>query len=158
MRYIVPCVLAVMLYGCAAQSGVQLPSAQPNAVQPSAVQPLDDSLYLALGGKPGIGRIVEGLLINIADDERIVEHFVDADIDRLYQKLVEQICVESGGPCEYTGDSMEDSHAGMEITEGDFNALVEGLIVAMDEEQVQVTAQNRLLSRLAAMRGAIIYR
>ena len=146
MRYIVPCVLAVMLYGCAAQSGVQL------------VQPLDDSLYLALGGKPGIGRIVEGLLINIADDERIVEHFVDADIDRLYQKLVEQICVESGGPCEYTGDSMEDSHAGMEITEGDFNALVEGLIVAMDEEQVQVTAQNRLLSRLAAMRGAIIYR
>jgi hemoglobin len=153
MRHVFPCVLAVVLYGCVAQPGVQLPSAQP-----SAVQPLDDSLYLALGSKPGIGRIVEGLLINIADDERIVEHFVDADIDRLYEKLVEQICVESGGPCEYTGDSMEDSHAGMEITEGDFNALVEELIVAMDEEQVPVTAQNRLLSRLAAMRGAIIYR
>ncbi|MFT6430921.1 MAG: hemoglobin [Halopseudomonas sp.] len=158
MRYVFPCVLAVMLYGCAAQSGVQPPSAQLSAVQPSAAQPLDDSLYLALGGKPGIGRIVEGLLINIANDDRIVDHFVDADIDRLYQKLVEQICLESGGPCEYTGDSMEDSHARMEITEADFNALVEGLIVAMDDEQVPVTAQNRLLSRLAVMRGAIIYR
>jgi|TARA_R110001599_G_scaffold57631_2_gene158592 hemoglobin len=127
-------------------------------VQPAAPPPTDDTLYRTLGGQPGIERIVEGLLINIADDERIVSHFVDADIDRLFEKLVEQICVESGGPCEYTGDSMEDSHAGMDITEGDFNALVENLITAMTEEGVPVTAQNRLLKRLAPMRESIIYR
>lgn len=127
------------------------------ATQP-AVAPEDDHLYHALGGKPGIGRIVEGMLINVAEDERIVSHFLDADIDRLYEKLVEQVCVESGGPCEYTGDSMEDSHAGMNITEGDFNALVENLIVAMNEEGVPVPAQNQLLRRLAPMRDSIIYR
>lgn len=143
MRFIIVLVAALTLGGCTAQPGI-----------PAA----DDSLYLALGGKPGIGRIVEGLLINIADDERIVGHFIDADIDRLYAKLVEQICVESGGPCEYTGDSMEDSHAGMDITEGDFNALVEDLIVAMNAEGVAVPAQNRLLQRLAPMRESIIYR
>ncbi len=153
MRFVILLACAIVLNGCAVQPGVQ-----PFVAEPIAAQPLDNSLYLALGSKAGIGRIVEGMLINIADDDRIVDHFVDADIDRLYQKLVEQLCVESGGPCEYTGDSMQDSHAGMDITEGDFNALVENLIVAMDEQQVSVTAQNRLLRRLAAMRGAIIYR
>ncbi len=143
MRFIIVLIAAFSLVGCAASS---------------ASPPADDDLYQALGGKPGIGRIVEGLLINIADDERIVAHFIDADIDRLYAKLVEQICVESGGPCKYTGDSMEDSHAGMDITEGDFNALVEDLIVAMNAERVPVTAQNRLLQRLAPMRESIIYR
>lgn len=143
MRFIIVLVAAFALGGCAAQT------ANPAA---------NDSLYRALGGKPGIGRIVEGLLINIADDERIVGHFIDTDIDRLYAKLVEQICVESGGPCEYTGDSMEDSHAGMDVTEGDFNALVEDLIVAMNAEGVTVPAQNRLLQRLAPMRESIIYR
>lgn len=143
MRQIIMLVAALALGACAAQ-----PPAQS----------ADDSLYHALGGESGIGLIVEGMLINIAGDERIVDHFVDADIDRLYEKLVEQICMESGGPCEYTGDSMEDSHAGMDITEGHFNALVENLIVAMERQKVPITAQNRLLHRLAAMRGAIIYR
>ncbi|GGC98007.1 group I truncated hemoglobin [Halopseudomonas salina] len=144
MRHLIVLVAALTLGGCAAHS--------------AAPPPAEDELYQALGGQSGIERIVEGLLINIADDERIVSHFVDADIDRLFEKLVEQICMESGGPCEYTGDSMEDSHAGMDITEGDFNALVENLIVAMTAEGVPVTSQNRLLHRLAPMRGSIIYR
>lgn len=143
MRFTIALVAALTLGGC--------------ALHPAPPAPSDD-LYRALGGKPGIGRIVEGMLINIAEDERIVEHFVDADIDRLYEKLVEQICMESGGPCEYTGDSMQDSHAGMDINEGDFNALVENLIAAMNAQDVAVTAQNRLLQRLAPMREDIIYR
>lgn len=118
----------------------------------------DDSLYQALGGQSGIERIVEGLLINIADNPQIVGHFAETDIDRLNQKLIEQFCVESGGPCEYTGDSMRDSHTGMNLTEADFNALVEDLIDAMQDLDVPVTAQNRLLARLAPMRSEIIYR
>ncbi len=124
----------------------------------SALPAKDDSLYQALGGQPGITRIVEGMLINIADNPRIVGHFAETDIDRLNEKLIEQFCVESGGPCEYTGDSMRDSHTGLNLTEADFNALVEALIDAMREQHVPVTAQNRLLARLAPMRSDIIYR
>lgn len=124
----------------------------------STAQVTDDSLYQALGGQSGIERIVEGLLINIADNPQIVGHFAETDIDRLNQKLIEQFCVESGGPCEYTGDSMRDSHAGLNLTEADFNALVEDLIDAMQDLDVPVTAQNRLLARLAPMRSEIIYR
>lgn len=120
--------------------------------------PKDDSLYRGLGELPGITRIVEGMLLNAARNPRITHHFDDIDIERLRDKLVEQFCVEAGGPCEYSGDSMEESHKGLNIDRGDFNALVEDLIDAMAAEGVTVPVQNRLLARLAAMRRQIIGR
>jgi len=118
--------------------------------------PRDDSLYQDLGAQAGITRIVEGMLLNIARDERIVERFRKIDIERLRDKLVEQFCLETGGPCTYTGDSMAESHKGQNISRSDFNALVEDLIAAMDEQRVPVPVQNRLIARLAPMRGEII--
>jgi len=118
--------------------------------------PKDDSLYQALGAKPGITRIVEGMLLHIAHDDRIVEHFRGVNISRLRDKLIEQFCVEAGGPCVYTGDTMAESHKGQHLTRSDFNALVEDLIKAMEDQGVAVPAQNRLLARLAPMRGEVI--
>ena len=120
--------------------------------------PRDDGLYRALGAEPGIVRIVEGMLLGSARDPRIARHFRDIDIERLREKLIEQLCFESGGPCVYTGDSMEESHKGMRLTPSDFNALVEHLQDAMEAEGVPTPAQNRLLARLAPMRGQVIDR
>lgn len=137
MRWL-PLVLVVCLSAC-----VQQP-------------PKDASLYRDLGAMPGITRIVEGLLLNIARDERIVERFRRIDIQRLRNKLIEQFCVEAGGPCTYTGDSMAESHKGQNVSRSDFNALVEDLIKAMDQEGISVAVQNRLIARLAVMRGEVI--
>jgi hemoglobin len=120
--------------------------------------PKDDSLYRALGEQAGITRIVEGMLLNIAADTRIVRHFEKIDIVRLRDKLVEQFCVEAGGPCVYTGDSMEESHKGQNLTPSDYNALVENLQAAMTAQGVAIPAQNRLLARLAPMRAQVIDR
>lgn len=120
--------------------------------------PKDDSLYRELGEQAGITRIIEGMLLNIAADPRIVRHFENIDIERLRDKLVEQICVEAGGPCTYTGDSMEESHKGQNLTPSDFNALVENLQEAMSAQNVPMPAQNRLLARLAPMRAQVIDR
>jgi hemoglobin len=120
--------------------------------------PKDDSLYRALGEQAGIEAVVEGMLLKIATDPRIVQHFENVDIQRVRDKLVEQFCMEAGGPCSYTGDSMEESHTGMNLTPSDFNALVENLQAAMTEQGIAMPAQNRLLARLAPMRGQIIDR
>lgn len=118
----------------------------------------DASLYQALGQQPGLTRIVEGMLLNVARDPRIVAHFDNVDIERLRDKLVEQFCIETGGPCTYTGDDLAEVHKGLNITPSDFNALVEDLIAAMDAEAVPVPTQNRLLARLARQRGQVIAR
>lgn len=114
------------------------------------------TLYQDLGELQGIENIVDDFLIGLGNDPRIAHHFSDADPERLRNKLVEQFCAESGGGCTYTGDSMKDSHAGMNITHADFNALVEALIDAMEKHNVSVAAQNRLLQRLAPMHSDIV--
>lgn len=120
--------------------------------------PRDDGLYRDLGEQAGITRIVEGTLLNAVQDPRISRHFLDIDIERLRDKLIEQLCYESGGPCTYSGDSMEESHKGQNLTPSDFNALVESLQDAMDAQGVATPAQNRLLARLAPMREQVIDR
>ena len=71
-------------------------------------------------------------------------------------KLVDQICEATGRPCVYTGKNMLDAHRGMRITEADFNALVEDLVLALDKFDVGEREKNELLGALAGMKGDIV--
>ena len=70
--------------------------------------------------------------------------------------LAQQFCVVSGGGCTYTGLPMDRAHHDMDISKGDFNALVEVLQASMDAQHVPFAAQNRLLARLAPMHREIV--
>lgn len=108
-------------------------------------------LYEQLGQRTGIADIVEDLLYLIVDDERINEHFAGVDIQQFHRHLTDQLCNLSGGPCTYTGRSMRESHADMNITATEFNALAEDLILAMEKNDVPAAAQNRLIKLLVPM-------
>jgi hemoglobin len=116
------------------------------------------SLYQQLGGEDGINAIADGLLYEIEHDKRIVHHFADTDIVRFRRLLAEQLCQISGGPCQYTGGTMTESHTGFNITLADFDALVEGLINVMQRQKISINAQNQLLALLAPMYKDISYR
>lgn len=116
----------------------------------------DASVYTQLGGAEGVQGIVDDLLVAILEDDRINFQFADTDIVRFREKLTEQLCVEAGGPCTYTGLGMQESHAGRDIDDRQFNALVEDLIEVMERRDIPVTAQNRLLKRLAPMHAEIV--
>lgn len=116
------------------------------------------TLFVDLGGLDGISRIVDEFMLGLGNDQRIAHHFSQTDPQRFRQKLIEQFCAESGGDCTYSGDSMQDAHAGHDISHADFNALVEVLIDAMDKQEIPLAAQNRLLQRLAPMHPDIVTR
>lgn len=115
------------------------------------------SLYEELGRTQGIDGLVYDLLVHIAADKRIVERFRDVNIDRFKTGLVNYICSISGGPCEYTGDSMKVVHAGHQYTNTEFNALVDNLIKAMEQRNIPVGTQNRLLALLAPSYEDVVY-
>ena len=126
------------------------------ALNPSVAKRDGDDLYQALGGEAGITAVVDQFLWNLAEDERINAHFAETNIPRFRTKLIEQFCELSGGPGEYTGDTMKLSHGGMGIDHAAFNALVEALIEAMESQHIATGPQNRLLALLAPMHADII--
>ena len=115
------------------------------------------TLYDELGGMPVIEKITDNFITEISFDQQIAAHFRETKIDRFREKLIEQLCNVSGGPCEYSGDSMLDVHRKMQITEGEFNRMVDLLINAMNQAGVAHRTQNKLIARLAPMRPDIIY-
>lgn len=121
-------------------------------------QPAKPSLYQQLGGETGISAITDALLNEIANDDRIVHHFVDTDIERFRDLLAQHLCQLSNGPCSYAGGTMQDTHTGFNISLADFDALVGHLINVMQRQNISVSAQNQLLSILAPMYKDISYR
>ena len=116
------------------------------------------TLYDELGGASGVEALTEQFIREIAADERIRGRYRDTDIGRFHRMMKEQMCMRTGGGCEYTGDDMKRTHAGMDIQPNEFNAIVEALMRAMDEQGLPVSTQNRLLSLYAPMRAEIIDR
>ena len=117
-----------------------------------------ETLYDELGGKPKIEEIVDNFINEIAFDERTYEFFKNSNMNRFKEKLSKQLCVMANGPCTYTGDSMEQVHAGMQISEAEFNHGVDLFINAMDKAQVPHNVQNKLIKEMAKTRDQMLYK
>ena len=113
-------------------------------------------MFEAFHGLDGVNRIVDVTIDRATTDPRISDIFRGHDIVRLRRTLKEQICYLLGGPCRYTGRSMQVAHQDMGVQTRDFNILVEHLRFAMDHEHVPFSAQNRLLARLAPMHRNVV--
>jgi len=138
---------AVTIAACGGKDkGAEKPMVDPSA-----------SLYDRLGKKDAIQLVVKDFVEErVAKDARIKSFFANADIPGLEAKLVDQICEASGGPCKYTGKDMKTSHAGMNIKDADFNALVEDLKASLNQFKVGEKEQSDLLGALAKMHDDIV--
>lgn len=121
------------------------------------IQAEKPTLFQELGGMEGITGVTDAFLYELAENDKIVHFFEDSNLDRFREKFIEQICEISDGPCQYTGDTMVESHRGMNISDGDFNSLVQDFINAMKAENIAISAQNDLLSRLIQLYDEIIF-
>lgn len=123
--------------------------------------PKGKTLYDRLGKKKAIVAVVDDFVGRCATDPRISAFFKPdvADPARLAKfkgNLVDQICQASGGPCKYTGKDMKSAHAGMGISDADFNALVEDLVASLDKFKVAEADKNTLLGVLGPMKSDIV--
>jgi hemoglobin len=114
------------------------------------------SLYERVGGLDAITAVVDSFVPRCAGDGRINAKFARTDVPRLKKMLVDQVCEATGGPCTYTGRTMQEAHDGMGVTAGEFDALVEDLVATLNEFDVPKAEQDELLELLAPMRGEIV--
>ena len=131
-------VLAIAAAGCAA-----LPIAEP-------------TLYARMGGADVVKRVVDDTIDRSASDARTARSFSGVKLERVKEKLREQICELSGGPCKYTGDPMKAVHKGLKNTEAEFYLLVQFLRDALARNGVGEREKNELLRLLAPMKRDIV--
>ena len=114
------------------------------------------SMYESLGGKASIAKVVDDFVGIVAADTRINFQFGKTDIPRLKTMLNDQLSGALGGPCTYTGRDMTAAHAGMGVTNAQFNAIAEDLYVALEKNGVPYRTQNQIMAMLAQMQRQIV--
>ena len=145
-RTIRPAAMGLLLWACLLWAG-------PGAL---AEEPGGRSLYERLGGEAVIAAVVEDTVETMAADPRVNQSFAKVGLQRLKKMIVELICSLTGGPCSYSGDDMKTTHAGLDITEAEFYALVEAERAALDRHHVGTREKNELLRLLAPMKRDIV--
>jgi hemoglobin len=157
-------IVAALLSGCGGSPKKPAPEPGPAPVAEvtpapaptPAAPPAPKPLYDRLGGTPAITAVVEEFVTRTTTDDRIKERFFNVDATNLKKLLVEFVCLATGGPCKYTGRSMEDSHAGMDLVHDEFVALVEDLVAALDKYKVPAKEKGEILAALGPLEPTMV--
>jgi len=116
----------------------------------------EENLYDRMGGAPVVARVVDELMRLNRVDPRTKRSFQKISVKRFREKLNEQLCAIASGPCQYIGDDMKVVHGGLDITDAEFNGVVENLVTALDANGVGLREKNELLKLLAPMKRDIV--
>jgi hemoglobin len=65
-------------------------------------------------------------------------------------------CQRGGGPCTYLGADMKTAHAGMGISDSDFDAAAENVSASLDKAGVPAREKEELLALLGKMRADVV--
>jgi hemoglobin len=120
------------------------------------------TLYERLGGVYAIAAVVDDFIERIMDDPRLnANSAVDEAHHRVsragFKYLVtEQVCQATGGPQQYTGRTMRDSHQHLRITPGEWDAFLDDFRQTLDRFGVPAAERGELFAIVESTRADIV--
>jgi hemoglobin len=124
-----------------------------------AVSAQQKSLYQRLGGYDALAAVVDDFIGRLAADKDIGRFFVGASTDskkRIRQLVLDQLCEATGGPCVYIGRSMKVAHAGLGITESDWEKGAKHLTATLDKFKVPAKEKEEVLAAVSSLKKDIV--
>ena len=124
-----------------------------------AQQKPEKSLYERLGRYDAIAAVSDDFIARLANDKQLSRFLVGLSADskkRLRQLVVDQLCEATGGPCIYIGRTMKASHAGLGVTESDWQVTVKHLVATLDKFKVPKKEKSELLAIASSLKGDIV--
>ncbi len=122
---------------------------------------MSDILYERLGGRAGIDKLVNRIVdLHLQNDVAGPRYrALDGEaIDHAREKVKEFLAAGSGGPVEYTGRSMIETHTGMNVSAAEFVAVVDDIMQAMREMDYPQPVCNEVLGVAYSLKGEIVHR
>lgn len=125
----------------------------------------EKSLFERLGGTYAIAALTDDFVDRLLSDDVIVknEKVVDALQPKPFNKvpglkfhITALICHLTGGPENYTGRTMADSHQHLDISEEEWNASVADLKASLEAFKICPNDQRELLEIVASTKKDIV--
>jgi hemoglobin len=119
----------------------------------------EKSLYERVGGYDALAAVVDEFIGRLATDKRFERFFAGFSTDskkKLRQHILDQFCVAAGGPCVYMGREMKTTHAGLGITEADWDAGAKHLAGSIDKFKVPEKEKGELLAFVTSLKKDIV--
>src|ERR1041384_8118178 len=123
------------------------------------VRAQEKSLYERVGGYNALAAVVDDFVGRLVADKQFEKFFIGHSIDskkRIRQHILDQVCAATGGPCVYTGREMKTSHAGLGITEADWDAAAKHLTASLDKFKVPEKEKGELLAFVTTLKKDIV--
>jgi hemoglobin len=120
------------------------------------------SLYDRLGGVYAIAAVIDDFINRIMDNPRLnANPKVDEAHHRVsragFKYLVtEMVCWATGGPQQYTGRSMRDSHVHLDITAEEWQVFLADLQACLDHFAVPKAEQGELFALVESTKSDIV--
>jgi hemoglobin len=141
--------------------GILLLSAHTVAAR-SDEEKKQQSLYDRLGGLAPISVVVDDFIDTMVPDpflnrnSAINEARKRVPAPYLKFQVTALVCQETGGPCQYTGRNMKDSHAHLNITEQEWDRMVVIFKEVLAKHQVPGPEQQGLLEIIDSTKVDIV--
>jgi hemoglobin len=120
------------------------------------------SLYDRLGGVYAIAAVMDDLIDRVMDNPRLnANPKVDEAHHRVsragFKYLVtEMVCWATGGPQQYTGRSMRDSHVHLDITEEEWQVFLGDLQACLNKFTVPEAEQREIFALINSTKSDIV--
>ncbi len=126
-------------------------------------QESEKSLYERLGGIQGIALVVSDFMDDFMEDEVI---FANPEVKErktseakpyIRYGVISMVCEATGGPCQYTGKDMKAAHDGLNVTEREWDRMVEILANTLAEHNVPEQETQELFEILGTTKDDIVF-
>jgi hemoglobin len=152
------------------------PTASGGTVDQAAQAEGKLSLFDRLGGEKGLTAIVEDFTPRAMEDPRVNWQREGLDkgglftrrtsapqwqatpenVARMKKHMVQFLSLATGGPAKYDGKAMKTAHAGMKISNPEFDAVVGDLKASLDKLRIPNKEQKELLAIVESTRPEIV--
>ncbi len=121
-----------------------------------------ESLYDRLGGVSSIAAVADDIVERVLANETIEanplvsEAHASASKAGIKYHVASLICQAAGGPCAYVGRDMKTTHADLNISEVEWEALMEVFQASFDSFEIPAEEQAELFAIIAGTKADIV--
>ena len=121
----------------------------------------EQSLYQRLGGYDAVAAATDELLRRLQSDPQLRDYWKGASNDnrrKARQQIVDFMVEAAGGPAFYNGRDMKLSHAGMQISESDWDVFMRHAKGTLESLDVPGREQDEVLAFFTGLKADIVER